>query len=215
MKLLRKTEVRVPTRQGVLLIFLLISALGFGLISGLYPFLALNRPLPQADLIILEGWINDAELETLVGGLQPGIQMVTTGGPILFGGSLFDEKSYAEITAVRLQKLGVAPEAILTAPAPATAKDRTYASALAVRDRLEEQGLLGRPANLYTLGAHSRRSFFLYRRAFGSSAQLGVVSLDCSEYDLHRWWRSSLAFRQLLSEAIAWFYVQCTRWNDE
>ena len=213
MKLVRKMEVRMPTRQGVLLIFLLIGILVFGLTSGLYPFLAQNRPLPQADLIILEGWINDAALETFVVGLQPGTQIVTTGGPILFGGSLFDEKSYAEVTAARLQKLGVAPEAVLIASAPATVKDRTYVSALAVRDRLEEKGLLGHPANLYTLGAHSRRSFFLYRRALGPEVPLGVVSLDSAEYDLSRWWRSSLAFRQVVSEAVAWVYVQCTRWK--
>ena len=213
MKLIRKTEVWRPTRWGFLLIFLLIGVLGLGLSQGLYPFLAQNCPLSQAELIIIEGWLPDAELVQLVAETEPGTLWVTTGGPIKFGGSLFDEKTYAEVTTERLQKLGVSSEAILTASAPDVAADRTYASALAVRDKLEEQGLFGRPANLYTLGAHSRRSFLLYRLAFDSEGSLGVVALENEELDLRHWCRSSLAFRQVADEAIAWLYVQCTRWK--
>ncbi len=213
MKLIRKTEVRRPTRWGFLLIFLLIGALGLGLSLGLYPFLAQNRPLSQAELIIIEGWMPDAELAQMVADTEPGALFVTTGGPIKFGGSLFDEKTYAEVTTVRLQKLGVSSEVILTASAPDVAADRTYTSALAVFDKLKERGLSGRSANLYTLGAHSRRSFLLYRLAFGPQASLGVVLVESEELDQRHWCRSSLAFRQVVGEAIAWLYVQCTRWK--
>ncbi len=213
MKLVRKTEVWRPTRWGFLLIFLLIGVLAVGLISTLYPFLAQNAPVPQPELIIIEGWLGDAELASVLANDQPGALWVVTGGPIQFGASLFEEKTYAEVSAVRLRKLGIPPEAIIVASAPNTSKNRTYVSALAVREKLEEAGLFGRPANLYTLGAHSRRSFFLYRRAFGPDAPLGVVSLESTEYDLHRWCCSSLAFRHVVSEWIAWFYVQCTRWR--
>ncbi len=213
MKLIRKTEVRRPTRWGFLLIFLLIGALGLGLSLGLYPFLAQNRPLSQAELIIIEGWMPDAELAQMVADTEPSAFFVTTGGPIKFGGSLFDEKTYAEVTTVRLQKLGVSSEVILTASAPDVAADRTYTSALAVFDKLKERGLSGRSANLYTLGAHSRRSFLLYRLAFGPQASLGVVLVESEELDQRHWCRSSLAFRQVVGEAIAWLYVQCTRWK--
>jgi len=212
-KLVRKTEVQRPTAWGYLLIILLLAAIGTGLIFGLYPFLAQNRPLPQAELIIIEGWLEDAELVRVVAETEPGTLWVTTGGPIKFGGSLFDEKTYAEVTTVRLQKLGVSSEAIITASAPDVAADRTYAFALAARRALEERGLFGRPANLYTMGAHSRRSFLLYRLAFDSEGSLGVVSLENEELDLRHWCNSSLAFRQVVGELISWFYVQCTRWK--
>ena len=213
MKLVRKTEIWRPTRWGVLLIFLLLAMAGMGLSLNLYPFLAQNHPLPQAELIIVEGWLPDAELVQMVAKTEPGALWITTGGPIKLGGSLFDEKTYAEVTTARLQKLGVSSGAILTASAPDVASDRTYASALAVRRILEERGLLGRPANLYTLGAHSRRSFFLYKKAFGPGAPLGVIALENEKFDLRHWYKSSLAFRQVVSETIAWLYVQCTRWK--
>ncbi len=213
MKLVRKTEVRRPTRWGFLLIFILLAMLLVGVTSTLYPFLAQNVPIPQAELIIVEGWLEDAELIAVLAGVESNALWVTTGGPIKFGGSLFDEKTYAEVTAMRLQKLGVSSETIIIASAPDASKNRTYVSALAVRDKLEEEGLFGRPANLYTLGAHSRRSFFFYRRAFGSDAPLGVVSMENKELELRHWCRSSLAFRHVVGEWIAWAYTQCTRWN--
>ena len=213
MKLVRKTEVWRPTRWGVLLIFLLLAVVGMGLSLSLYPFLAQNHPLPQAELIIIEGWMPDAELLGLIDSLEPGTLFVTTGGPIKLGGNLFKEKTYAAMTTSRLRNLGVLAESIVSAPAPDVGSDRTYASAQAVRDKLKEQGLFGRPANIYTLGAHGRRSFFLYKKAFGPSEPLGVVSLENEELDLRHWCSSSLAFRQVVSEAIAWLYVQCTRWK--
>ena len=213
MKLIRKKEVRRPTIWGLLLMFLLLAAIGSVLISGLYPFLAQNRPLPEAEVVIIEGWLEDAEFAQVLAAVKPGALFVATGGPIKFGAGLLEEKTYAEATAARLRKMGVPAEAIITASAPDVAIDRTYAAALAARHALEERNLLGRPANLYTLGAHSRRSFLLYRLAFDSEGSLGVVALENEELDLRHWCSSSRAFRQVVGETIAWLYVQCTRWR--
>ena len=213
MKLVRKTEAWRPTRWGFLLIFLLLVMAGMGLSLSLYPFLAQNHPVPQAELIIIEGWMPDAELTRMLETLELGALLVTTGGPIKFGGSLLDDKNYADMAATRLRKLGVPAESIVSAPAPDVDADRTYASAVAVRDKLKEKGLWGRPTNLYTLGAHSRRSFFLYKKAFGSGTPLGVVSLESDEFDLRHWWRSSHAFKSVMGETISWLYVQCTGWK--
>jgi hypothetical protein len=213
MKLFRKTEVWRPTRWGLLLAFLLLSVLGFGLALGLYPFFAQTRPLAQPQVIIIEGWLADAELAEALEQLDPGALLVTTGGPIKLAGILVEEKTYAEVTTARLSKLGIPPERMLTVSAPDTVTDRTYVSALAVRRALEEQGLLGRPANLYSLGPHSRRSFLLYRLALGPEVPLGVVAIESQEFDLRHWWKSSLAFKHVMSELMSWTYVQCTRWK--
>ena len=213
MKLVRKTTVWMPTFSGFLLIFLLLGLFGFGFCSQLYPFLALSRPLPQPELVIIEGWLGDVELAALYERFEPGTRFVTTGGPVKYGQSLLKEKTYAAVTAVRLRQFGAPEASVLAAPADDVACDRTYASARAVRKILEEKGLFGRPANLYSTGAHSRRSFFLYRRAFGQEVPLGVVSVDSEEYDLRHWWRSSLAFKHVINEWISWLYTQCTFWK--
>jgi hypothetical protein len=213
MKFVRKTEVWRPTASGNLLIVLLAGILGGGLCLGLYPFFALNRPLPQPELVIVEGWLEDAALDTVRSLTASGTLFVTTGGPIKYGGNLLAEKSYAEAATARLVKLGVPPQSILTAPAPDTAKDRTYVSALAARRALEERGLFGRPANIYTLGGHSRRSLLTYRFAFGPEVPLGVVSLESEKVDLRHWWRSSMGFKHVMTELMSWIYVHCSRWK--
>lgn len=213
MKLFRKKVVAVPTAMGWLVLFLAVVLLACGLLSGLYRFLYQNQAIDEAPLAIVEGWLPDAELETLCKTLPPSVRFITTGGPIRFGGSLFKEKSYAEITASRLRAFGIADERIISAPAPDFPSDRTYHAALAVRQALAGRGISDVPANLYTLGAHARRSFLLYRVALDGQIPLGVVSLESSEVDLSRWWASSEAFRHLTGESLAWLYVQLTRWK--
>ena len=48
-----------------LLIFLLIGAVSYGLFTKLYPFLAQNHPQQSAEMIIIEGWMADAELKEI------------------------------------------------------------------------------------------------------------------------------------------------------
>ena len=197
----------MPTQQGFVLFFLLIGALGFGAIGYLYPFLAQNDPRPNAVITIIEGWLPDAELQGAVKAIKPGQLVVTTGGPVIFGGILFKGKTYAEVTAERLCLLGLNPERIICAPAPEVRSDRTYASAMAARAVLAQRGLFGEPCNIYSVGAHCRRSFYLYKLAFGKDYPIGIVSLDSQECDLRHWWRSSLAFKQVLEEFTSWIYT--------
>jgi hypothetical protein len=163
--------------------------------------------VPNAEIIIIEGWLEDDELRVAANAIRPEQIVVTTGGPVKFGGSLLKEKTYAEVTAARLRLLGMADEKILCAPAPNVRCDRTYASALAARDALKQRGLLGKSCNIYSTGAHSRRSFYLYRLAFGADYPVGIISLESQDADLSHWWRSSLAFKQVLSELVSWIYT--------
>lgn len=213
MKLFRKKEVLVPTFKGSILLLLLFAGLLLAAGAGLYPFLAQNNPLPDADVAIIEGWMSDAELVSVLSGLPDGTVCVATGGPIYFASDLFQERTYAELMASRLIKLGVMEENIVVASAPDTSADRTYVSALAARRIMEAEGIFGRPANIYTVGAHGRRSFLLYHYAFGSDALLGVVSIENLEVDLRRWWSSSAAFKSICTELLSLMYTHCTRWK--
>jgi len=197
----------MPTGQGFILLILLVVGLFYSGAIRLYPFLAQNHPQPSAEIIIIEGWLPDVELKEAVKSIQPGQIIVTTGGPVQFGGSLLKEKTYAEVTAARLRLFGMADEKILCAPAPDVRCDRTYASALAARDALKQRGFLGKSCNVYSMGAHSRRSFYLYKLAFGTEYPLGIVSIESQESDLRHWWRSSLAFKQVLGELISCIYT--------
>lgn len=213
MKLVRKKALWVPSKFGWLVLTVVLVVLSSSLIFGLHPFLSHNRPIANASVMILEGWMDDAELPGVLAHADSNTLFVASGGPIEYGALLFKEKTYAEITASRLMKLGIPAERILAAPAPATQRDRTYIAAVAVRKTLKDEGLFGVPANLVSVGVHSRRSGVLYRCAFDGESPLGLISLESHRCDQRHWWRSSEAFKQVITELISWTYVQCTRWK--
>ena len=198
----------MPTVPGLISILLLFGVLVFGLFLRLYPFLAQSRPLPQAELVIVEGWLADAEITEILKKIGPDQMVITSGGPITFSQKIMQYNTYAELGAARLVDGGIAPERILTVSAPPTDRDRTYISALAVRKRLEEEGLFGKPAELYSVGAHARRSHLLFRRAFGREYPLGVTSIAPESYNLDRWYLHSAGVRHVTGELLAWIYAK-------
>lgn len=208
MKLVRKKEIWIPTWYGLILTFLLIGALGYGLFIQLYPFLAQNHPQQSAEMIIIEGWMADAELKEAAKAVRPGQIIITTGGPLLFGQKILNYKNYAEMATARLIAIGIPAETIVTIPAPDTQRDRTYVSAQATRQKLEELGLFGKSANLFTIGAHARRSYLLFHHVFGEDYPLGVIAVEPPGYNLKRWYRHSAGFKHVITELISWFYTQ-------
>lgn len=208
MKLIRKKEIWLPTWQGLVLSSVLVAALACGTVLHLYPFLAQNDPKPNAEIIIIEGWLADAELKEAAKAIRPGQTVVTTGGPVTFGQKILQYDNYAEMAAVRLIAIGIPAETIITVPAPETLRDRTYVSAQAARRRLEELGLFGKPANLYTIGAHARRSCLLFRHVFGRGYPLGVISVEPPNYHLKHWYRHSAGFKHVVTETLSWIYAK-------
>lgn len=159
-------------------------------------------------MIIIEGWLADAELKEAAQSIHPGQIVITTGGPVIFGQKILHYDNYADLGAARLVEYGVPAEQIVSIPAPDTQRDRTYVSAQAARKRLEELGLFGKSANLYTIGAHGRRSFLMFRAVFGNDYPLGVMSVEPPAYDLKYWYRHSAGFKHVITEFISWIYAQ-------
>jgi hypothetical protein len=208
MKLFRKKEVWVPTWPVFVLLLLSVGGLLCGITEYLYPFLAQQHPVLNAEMIIIEGWMADAELKEAAKTICPGQIVVTTGGPITFGQQILKYDNYAELGTARLIECGIPAESIITIPAPDTQRDRTYVSAQAARARLEELGLFGKSANIYTIGAHARRSYLMFLAVFGKDYPLGVVSVEPPRYNLKHWYRHSAGFKHVTMELISWIYAQ-------
>ena len=83
-------------------------------------------------------------------------------------------------------------------------RDRTFAGALAIRDRLLNHGFKTKVLDVVTLGAHARRSRLLYEKAFASDWQIGVTALNDESYDGEHWWRSSSGIREVPFEFVAY-----------
>ena len=197
------------TFLGWLVVAILIVAVFFGFAANLYPFLAPEAP-PHKGLLVVEGWIHDFALDEAVRMYKTGdySKIVCTGVPIETGSYIQAFKSYPEMTAARLRKLGIPEGEIIVAIGEETNKDRTYVAATALREAFMAYNIEESNIHLVTTGPHGRRSRLLFQKALGKDYEIGITCLDDSGYNPDRWYAYSQGVRKVLGEWIAYTYAK-------
>jgi len=208
-KLLKKTQCRVPTLTGWVLFVSVVLISGCVFFLNVHNFLSVNRPL-GGSILIVEGWIPDYCLEEAARVFREGDyrMLISTGGPLKQGSYLREYNTLAELAAATLKELGIPEKQIISLPSPHTRKDRTWQSALTVKDFLLDKDSC--VIDLFSFSVHSRRSAYLFRKALGKKFRVGVISTENRDYDPSRWWMFSEGVRSVLSESIAYVYARVT-----
>jgi hypothetical protein len=207
--LLRRREIWIPTAWGWLAILVLGGlVLLFG-VRNIHDFLSPSEAA-GARVLAVEGWLSPEEFDSAVAAVRAGgyERVVTTGGAIPDGVELFGRASYAEFARDQLIRRGLAEALVIAVPAPASAQDRTFLSAVMVREWAEKSGLALDALDVYSSGAHSRRTRLVYRLAFGSGVRIGILAARPSGYDPEAWWKSSAGTKTVLSEAVGWVWTK-------
>jgi uncharacterized SAM-binding protein YcdF (DUF218 family) len=205
------------SRRGWLAAGAVVAGILVFLLLGIYPFLAVTERV-DARVLVVEGWVNKYAIRVAVDEFKTGAydQVITTGGPVSGSESYTnDYNTAASVGAGRLRAAGLPPEVLQMVPSRLMARDRTYASAVALRDWMREHGLAGRKINVLTEAVHARRSRLLFQEAFGQDAQIGVIGVPNPDYDARRWWRYSEGVRDVIGEILAYFYARFLFWPRE
>lgn len=214
LRLIQKKNVRVPTALGWA-ILALITVIAFLItLLGIQSFLAVNQP-NQSEVMVVEGWLPDFALDEALREFNQrhGRLLLVTGGPIEQGHMLVSYKNFAELAAAILEQLGLDRRRIRVIPAPDVLKDRTYASALALKAWLKQAPFPIKAINLVSLGAHARRSRLLFEKALGPGLAVGIIAIPDRRYDPRAWWKSSTGVRLTLDELIAYLYARFLFWD--
>lgn len=187
--------------------FLLVGF--YTLRSSVLPFLAITDVV-ESEYIVVEGWVSDEQLIQVVGALRSGqcTKILTVGGPLQSGGRLCGYTNYADLSAATLRSLGAPAEAVVSIPVEKVDRDRTYKAALAVRAWLEARGWPTRSINLYSEGAHARRSRYLFELALEPEIEVGVIAGGISNPRKLEWWRTSDGTKKVFYECIAFVYTR-------
>jgi uncharacterized SAM-binding protein YcdF (DUF218 family) len=207
LRLLTRKPCFIPTLAGWLSLSTIAIALMCLIVFNLHSFLSPTKP-SGADVLIVEGWLPDYALDSAAALVNRCSyrRIVVTGGVLEQGSYLKEYKTHAELGAATLRAIGI-PDSLITAvPAPFSAKDRTYISAVTLAPWIRAHGI--RSFDVCSLGAHSRRSRFLFQKAVGDSVNVGVRSIEDAGYDGKKWWISSMGFKTVTGEMIAYFYVR-------
>jgi hypothetical protein len=220
--LFRRRAVWLPTVWGVALLLAIATALAVTLLPRLGDYLAPTERAVGADghgarLLVVEGWLDDDALDDAVviarsGGYE---RVVTSGGPIEAWRELQTWPTFAERAADYLRRRGVRAPSVDAAPAPATLQERSYLSAVAVRDWAHKEGLSPTAIDVFSAGVHARRSRLVYRLAFGAGVAVGIVAAPPHGYALERWWSTSDGAKTVLGELLALAWTKCCFWPSQ
>jgi uncharacterized SAM-binding protein YcdF (DUF218 family) len=195
--------------RGWLIVVLAGLLIAVFMLLNIQPFLAKTQRV-NTNVLVVEGWVHEFAIRAAVKEFATGSyqKIYTTGGPVLGnGGYVNDFNTSASVGAELLKKNGTPGELIQMVPSRVAGRDRTYSSAVALRDWFREHGMTVGSINVLTEGAHARRTQLLFQKALGSGIVVGIISVPDPDYDAKHWWRSSEGVREVLDESIAYFYA--------
>jgi uncharacterized SAM-binding protein YcdF (DUF218 family) len=169
----------------------------------------------DAKVLVVEGWLDQYTFPLAAGEFKAGgyTRAFTTGGPVVgSGGYTTDYQTEAHVGASRLEAAGVPGDLVRMIPSHVWNRNRTYYSALALRDWFQKQNLHVDSINVLTEGAHARRTWLLFQEALGPDVRVGIISVANPDYDPKYWWRYSDGVREVSSEALAYLYAKFLFW---
>lgn len=202
----RKNCIRLTLLGWVTLLVFLIVIIRLSL-SFIYPYLAINKPIKSKTLII-EGWVPTYAIKEAVKLYIDDHyeRLIVTGIPIVNYEFIAPYRNTAEATILALRHYGIS-DTIYIANIPTNIfVDRTYNTALATK-LLFEENEWPNDFNIYSLGVHSRRTKLMFRKAFGSDYNIGIIAPRDRTFLPDVWWKSSKGFRNVSNEFVATVFV--------
>jgi hypothetical protein len=214
--LFRRRQMWLPTWPGALLLVLVVAAASVFALRHLAGYLATNDPAAARDgrgasTLIVEGWLEEDGLDAAIAVIGRGRyeRVIASGGPIDGWREGRSWPTYAERAADYLRRHGVTSIPVVAVAAPESTQDRTFLSAVVVREWLRRQGGAIDAVDLFSGGVHARRSRLVFQMAFGPEVDVGVFAAAPRRYALERWWTTSEGVKAVLGEAIGLAWTTC------
>ena len=157
----------------------------------IYRFLSVSKPLPNANLLVFEGWVfNRIWLHSQIK------ECIESGNynTILVVGNKSGDVARQLITGIRSDEAHAddfsmknkTPN-IIFVDMPFIENHWTFSSAIYCRNWVKNHLPEIRRINICTIRYHSRKSWIVYKRVFKGSADIGIISL--TTHHKKRTWR--------------------------
>lgn len=207
-RLFKKKSCRRPTLLGLLVILILLVFAVRLWMGTVCSFLSMNRPV-KAKTMVIEGWVEDYALKHAIRLFKRDHykHLIVTGLPLVHFEDYVLFPSTAAAATAEIRKMGF-KDSIYEAVIPKTVFiDRTYSTGVATRMIMTKHPDWGKSFNIYSVGVHSRRTHLMFERAFGSAYHIGIIADTDHSFDPEHWWHTSIGFRNVSNEFVAWLYV--------
>ena len=204
----RRREVWIPTLRGWLLALLIGTGACIWVIRHVHDFLAPDQPV-GARLLVIEGWMAPDQLDQAADRIRRGHYdlVITTGGPAPVDLYRPEPVPYAELARDYLVRTGIAGSLVAAVSVPESAQDRTYLSAVMVREWLEKSGHRVDALDVFSSGVHGRRTRMMYQLTFGPQTRIGITGARPTGYDPESWWTTSTGAKTVIAETMSWIWT--------
>lgn len=209
LRLTKKKECTVLTWPAKIIIFVAFTCTFLFVLIKIPLFLSLNSPV-NGKYLVLDGIMPDYSIQRAIEifNNQNYTTVVATGSK-LEAGYFFSEKStMAELTYATFLELGFDSTKIIVLPEGDILKDRTYTSALSLKEYFEKNQITNAEVDILAIGCHARRSKMLFKLALGDNYKVGVYSVPDDSFNINEWWKTSRGVRSVIGESIAYFYAK-------
>jgi len=181
--------------------------MSYFLLVNTYKFLAIEKKTGSR-ILVVEGWIDEKCVANALDLYESnGYEiLVVTGVPITQWTYSSPFTNMADATAESIRRMHFKDSVYRIVVPSNILRDRTYSTAVAMKMKFEEWQLPYEHFDLYTVGAHSRRSYLVYKKVF-SESHIGLIADTDASFDPERWYGTSRGFRIVLSELISYFYA--------
>jgi uncharacterized SAM-binding protein YcdF (DUF218 family) len=176
----------------------------------IYPFLAVTDRV-DTNILVMEGWVHEFAARAAVEEFKAGSyqRVFVTGEPVNGSGEyISDSDTEAYVGAGLLKRNGVSEEFLQRVPRREVDRDRTFSSAIELRNWFRDHNMTVHGINIVTEGAHARRTRLLFQEAFGKNVAIGIIAVPNPDYDARHWWRYSEGVREVVGETIAYVYAR-------
>jgi hypothetical protein len=208
-RLFKQRVIWLPKAWVLVVMLLFFIAITLFCFKNIALYLALNKP-NHSQYLVVEGWQSEQSLLQALNTFREGAYqyLITTGGPDTRTVSP-RYKSFAEESAAFLLSRGIDAKKLIIVSAPASAQNRTFLSAVMVRDWFVLHNVLPVSIDVFTEGVHARRTRILYQKAFGTMANIGIYASEPESYDLQAWWDTSTGAKSVITEVVGMLWVTC------
>jgi hypothetical protein len=191
----------------------MLATLGVALtfVLTIHDFLAISRPV-NGDILVVEGWIwRSSAVKEAAEEFNRGHYkwLVTVGESLEDNVGAFAQRDPAVLAAKRLREYGVDEDLIVVLPGPNVPRHRTYASALILKEWLAGSKIETTGVNVFTLGAHARKSLVLFQRVLGAETRVGVIAGRDDSYNAQWWWLSPTGIYVVMRKTLGYLYAVC------
>jgi hypothetical protein len=195
-----------PTCYGWTMLLVLAVALPLSWWFKGETFLASSSRL-NADVLVVEGWIGNNGITASVKEFRDGKYryVVATGG--LTGESWSSRRwNYAVEAEEQLLRSGIPREQVILGASRERGRQRTYEMALSAREALKSHHIEVAAINVFTRGAHARRSRLVFQKVMPEDCDIGVISWYPEDPKKEGWWHSSERAEDMIKETVGYVF---------